>query len=454
MRSEFANKIRHPAVAGMFYPAAEDQLSATVESHLSAVADPHAVPKAVIAPHAGYVYSGPIAGTAYAPFIGRGDTIRRVVLLGPSHRVPFRGIAVSGADAFVTPLGEVPVDKAAVEAILRLPNVGILDAAHAEEHSLEVHLPFLQRLFPDFSLVPVVVGDAAAEDVERLLATLWGGPETLIVVSSDLSHFHDYETAQRLDRDASRAIELLRPDLLLEEHACGLRPIHGLLRLAQALDLRATAVDMRSSGDTAGSRDQVVGYGAYMFEDAATARLSERHRAQLKQEARASIRHGVERGEPAPVVPDAYARPLQAVRATFVTVMLDGRLRGCIGSLTPTEPLVADVVQNAYKACFSDPRFPPVTVAEAGRLEIGISILSTPRPVPAESEQDLIGALRVGEDGLILREGDRRSLFLPQVWESLRDPVEFLGHLKEKAGFERGYWSPRLTAQRFTTESF
>ena len=144
----------------MFYPAAEAQLSATVEACLSAVAEPHAVPKAIIAPHAGYVYSGPIAGTAYAPFIGRGDAIRRVVLLGPSHRVPFRGIAVSGADAFATPLGVVSVDKAAVETILQLLNVGVLDAAHAEEHSLEVQLPFLQRLFPDFTLVPIVVGDA------------------------------------------------------------------------------------------------------------------------------------------------------------------------------------------------------------------------------------------------------------------------------------------------------
>ncbi len=449
-----AAKTRRPAVAGMFYPAQKTELASVVEGCLAAVREPHAAPKAIIAPHAGYVYSGPIAGTAYAPFLQNRGAIRRVVLLGPAHRVAFRGMAVSTAYAFATPLGLVPVDKAGVDAVLKLPGVGTLDAAHAEEHSLEVHLPFLQQLFPQFAVVPIVVGQAAAEDVDRVLATLWGGPETLIVVSSDLSHYHDYGKARELDTAASRAIEMLRPDLLREEQACGRYPIRGLLHRALALDLRVTTLDLRSSGDTAGGRDRVVGYGAYVFEYAQGARLTEAQRDELKRAAAASIRYAVVHGKPPGVKPETFARPLQAMRASFVTVKLDGRLRGCIGSITPRVPLVEDVVQNAYKACFSDPRFPPVTAEEVERLEISVSILSTPRSIPFENEADLVRQLRPDDEGVVLAEGEQRGLFLPQVWESLPAPTSFLAHLKQKAGFEPDYWSPELRAYRFTTESF
>lgn len=449
-------KIRQPAVAGTFYPGDAAVLAAQVEDCLAAARDvPARPPKALIAPHAGYVYSGPIAGTAYAPFRGAaGEKIRRVVLMGPSHRVAFRGLAVPHADAFASPLGTVPVDKAAVAKILSLPGVGVFDAAHAEEHSLEVHLPFLQRLVPNFALVPLVVGDAEPEDVDRVLAALWGGPETLVVVSSDLSHYYDYDTARGLDADASRAIEMLRPDLLREEQACGRHPVRGLLRRARGLDLRATAVDLRNSGDTAGDRTRVVGYGAYVFEDAAGARLPDAERRALKAAAVQSIAHGVKTGGTPKIDVAGFTRSLQAMRATFVTVMLDGRLRGCIGTLEPHLSLIEDVVQNACKAALSDPRFPPVTMAEAGRLEIGVSILSHPRPIAFEGEAGLLAALRPGVDGVVLSAGERRGLFLPQVWENLPEPADFVGHLKEKTGLARDRWSPDIHAKRFTVESF
>ncbi|MDJ0849788.1 MAG: AmmeMemoRadiSam system protein B [Myxococcota bacterium] len=223
------------------------------------------VPKALIAPHAGYVYSGPVAGSAYALLAGQRDVVTRVVLLGPAHRVYVRGLAAPDADAFATPLGDVPVDAAALARVLALPQVETLDAAHAEEHSLEVHLPFLQELLGDFTLVPLVVGDASPMQVEEVLELLWGGPETLLVVSSDLSHYHDYATARRLDADTSRAIESLAPEAIGGEQACGRIPVQGLLLAAQRRGLEAVAVDVRSSGDTAGPRDSVVGYGAYVL---------------------------------------------------------------------------------------------------------------------------------------------------------------------------------------------
>ncbi len=262
--------VRQPAVAGTFYPGDARELDAAVDGYLAAV-EPQGLtpegpaPKALIAPHAGYIYSGPVAASAYARLAPARETVERVVLLGPAHRVLFGGIAASGATAFATPLGPVPVDVEAVQRICALPRVTVVDEAHRLEHSLEVQLPFLQRVLGDFSVVPLVVGDAKADEVAEVLEELWGGPATAIVISSDLSHYHDYQTARRLDAATCRAIEQLRPDDIGHDQACGRLPIVGLLRVARARGLQATTVDLRSSGDTAGPRHEVVGYGAWVF---------------------------------------------------------------------------------------------------------------------------------------------------------------------------------------------
>ena len=251
--------VRHAAVAGRFYPANPLELRAMIDRFLREATPSATAPKAVIAPHAGYVYSGPIAGSAYAELAKDRDVITRVVLLGPSHRVPFEGLAASSADAFETPLGVVPIDKDAIASIASLPQVRVYDRAHDFEHSLEVHVPFLQEVLGDFTLVPLAVGTATPQQVGEVLDALWGGPETRIVISSDLSHYHDYETAMRLDRDTSRAIEDLRPEDIQYDHACGRNPINGLLWVARKRGLRGETIDLRNSGDTAGPRDQVVG---------------------------------------------------------------------------------------------------------------------------------------------------------------------------------------------------
>lgn len=263
-----AAKIRPPAVAGMFYPAEEDDLRSTVEEYLAEAdtTDVGTVPKAIIAPHAGYIYSGPIAASAYVRLKPARDRIRRVILFGPAHRVPFPGLATSSADGFETPLGIVPLDHDAIRSALSLPMVRTSDLAHAHEHSLEVQLPFLQIVLNDFKLVPFAVGDATPADVAAVMEHLWGGPETLIVVSSDLSHYLDYRTSQKVDRQTSEAIERLDPDALDYESACGRIPIGGLLLMARQKGLKAKTVDLRNSGDTAGPRSEVVGYGAYIFQ--------------------------------------------------------------------------------------------------------------------------------------------------------------------------------------------
>jgi hypothetical protein len=241
-------------------------LRASVRGYLrEAKHDPAASPKALIAPHAGYVYSGPIAASAYALLAPVRERIERVVLLGPAHRVFVRGLAAPDATAFATPLGDVPIDRAALERLAGLPQVSLRPDAHAPEHSLEVHLPFLQVVLDEFSLVPLVVGDASGEEVAEVLEALWGGPETLIVVSSDLSHYESYATARRMDAATTRAIEALRPEDLQRDDACGRVPIQGLLRAARSHGLNPRTLDVRNSGDTAGPRDAVVGYGAWAF---------------------------------------------------------------------------------------------------------------------------------------------------------------------------------------------
>jgi len=258
---------RRPAVAGMFYPGGSAALRAMVDEFMAQAVVPPAgaAPKAVIAPHAGFVYSGPIAANAYAQLAPARDEIRRIVLLGPSHRVPFQGLALSSAARFSTPLGEIPLDLDAMTLLDGLPQVQVLDRAHAQEHSLEVQLPFLQRVLGEFRLVPLVVGEASAEEVAEVIERLWGGPETRFVISSDLSHHHDYATARRMDQATSQAIEALRPEAIGYEDACGRIPVSGLLRAAQRHGLRGRILDLRNSGDTAGPRNQVVGYGAYVF---------------------------------------------------------------------------------------------------------------------------------------------------------------------------------------------
>ena len=257
--------VRSPAVAGMFYPSDTHELRRIVHQFLKTTSALDPVPKAIIVPHAGYIYSGPIAASAYVRVVPARDIISKVVLLGPSHRIPLRGIAATSMHYFATPLGTVSVDQSAIKAILSLPQVSIMEQAHTYEHSLEVHLPFLQEILADFSIIPLVVGEATAKEVGEVLEKLWGGEETLIVISSDLSHYQDYSAAQKMDKLTSQAIEDLKPEAIHHEQACGQRPVNGLLYMAKKLGMRAQTIDLRNSGDTAGPKHQVVGYGAYVF---------------------------------------------------------------------------------------------------------------------------------------------------------------------------------------------
>jgi AmmeMemoRadiSam system protein B len=259
--------IRPPAVAGLFYPDDPSELSASVEAFLSGGHSSSRVPKALIVPHAGYIYSGPIAGRAYSSLGPHANLLRRVVLIGPSHRVGFEGVAIPSAQAFVTPLGVTNIATEAMDRLRTLPTVVESDRPHMLEHSLEVQLPFLQHIAPEAEIVPIVTGDAASTEIEQVLEAVWGGTETLIVISSDLSHYHPYATARIEDDSTARSIVDERDDLRGEQ-ACGCVGINGLSRVARKRGMRVEVLDLRNSGDTAGDKQRVVGYGAFGFYDA------------------------------------------------------------------------------------------------------------------------------------------------------------------------------------------
>ena len=439
--------VRPAAVAGSFYPSDPVTLASDVRRMLDAVPTGGAVPKAIIAPHAGYIYSGPIAASVYARLSNARREISRVILIGPAHRVGFAGVAVSSAAAFQTPLGEIPLDAEIIEKLKSMPGVVTLDEAHAQEHSLEVHLPFLQMLLDRFTLVPLVAGQASDLLVAQVLNAVWGGPETLIVVSSDLSHYEDYETARAHDSKTAQAIERCDPAAFDHFGACGRTPLGGLLLLAKQRNMRVTPLDLRNSGDTAGPRDRVVGYGSWALYEAA----SEIPQILLDL-ARKAIASKFESAPAALTVPNLPE--LMAEGASFVTLRIKGELRGCIGSATAWRGLAQDVAENAQRAAFADPRFPPLSIDEWPRVRLSLSLLSAPVAFPVKDRADLLAQLRPHVDGLVIEEGERRALFLPAVWEQLPNAEDFLGHLLQKAGFPPDYWSPGLRLWRFAAEEF
>lgn len=401
-------------------------------------------PKALIVPHAGYVYSGSVAAEAYDRLRSARGILRRVLLLGPCHRVPVRGLALPDASAFATPLGEVPLDRGAIDSLAGLPQVVVSSAVHAGEHALEVQLPFLQRVLGEFSLVPLAVGTATPEQVAEVIDRLWGGVETLIVISSDLSHYHSYDEACAIDRGTAQAILDYSVDID-HEQACGATPVAGMLLAAKRHGLNVELLDLRNSGDTAGGRGRVVGYASFAFWDGAL-RFEDAHGRTLLDIARNSIGAALGVSELKRLPDEAW---LQPARATFVTLTQSGKLRGCIGSLEAHRPLAEDVRHNARAAALSDPRFPALTGEELAATRVEVSLLSAPKQLAFTDHADLIAQLRPGEDGLILECGNARGTFLPQVWESLPDKEQFVAELKRKAGLSPEVSTAKCRIQRY-----
>lgn len=443
---------RQPAVAGMFYPANPVDLSAEVRMLLAGArrAASSRTPKALIVPHAGYAYSGPVAAEAYARLVPVANQIRRVVLLGPVHRVLVRGLALPRVTEFVTPLGKIPLDTEAISAVSELPQVTVSDEAHALEHSLEVHLPFLQTVLGEFSLIPFAVGSATPEQVAEVLERVWGGEETLIVISSDLSHFLPHDLAKQIDGETVNRILSLRPGLN-HEQACGATPVNGLLVYAAKHGLAVEALDVRNSGDTAGDKSRVVGYASIAFYEAPQSAKAENkpERDERGETLLTVARNAIASHLGEPEKPHAIQPWINEPGASFVTLTQQGNLRGCIGSLEAHRPLLEDVRANAIAAAVHDPRFAPLSARELSHTRIEVSLLSRTEVIAFDSEQHALAQLRPGVDGLVLEYGHSRGTFLPQVWESLPSPADFLAQLKRKAGLPVNFWHGGIRLSRY-----
>ena len=445
--------VRSPAVAGMFYPGNAPQLAAEVDELLDSVdnVEPRlSFPKALIVPHAGYIYSGPVAARAYDELAAARGVVKRVVLFGPSHYVAGRGLAIPQADFFSTPLGHIPLDGAALRALAGLKQVVRSDTAHAQEHSLEVQLPFLQKMLGDFTLVPISVGAATNEEVAEVMELLWGGPETLIVISTDLSHYHAYDEARRIDGATLARIRDFATDLSHDE-ACGATALNGFLGLCRGKGLSIRLLAACNSGDTAGGKARVVGYSAFALHDGGEPAAADAGRV-LIEIARGAIANGL--GLSSVPVKRNHLPWLLQPGASFVTLTREGQLRGCIGSLAAIRPLGQDVASNARAAAFEDPRFPKLAREEWPRCKVEVSLLSAPKTIRFADEADLLAQIRAGEDGLILECDGKRATYLPQVWESLPDKGRFLAELAKKAGLPPDTRLARCRISRYRVAKF
>ena len=467
-----AEVIRQPVRAGQFYPADPAELSRMIdhltrEAQKTRVRIPHGKGlKALIMPHAGFIYSGWTA--AHAAQVLTKNQFPKVILLGPDHFIGIKNGAICNVDAYQTPLGKVELHRDTAKLHRSPALFQRLPAASDKEHSLEVVLPFLQTYMDSFQLIPVTVGRADVGPFARALNP-YITDDTLLVVSTDLSHYLNYPDAVAIDRDTVDAILNLNPARLAgkDNRACGLIPLLILIDIARHNRWQPVFLHYSNSGDTAGSRSRVVGYTAIAFfgdqsmenKHDSSAQLTEEQGQVLVKLARHTIMQKLGRetsaSESDPGALNQKDNRFKSHSGTFVTLKIKGQLRGCIGNLSSTETIWDGVERNAINAAFHDPRFSPLTAAEFDQTEIEVSVLTEPRLLEYRNGDDLINKLRVNIDGVIIRKGHASATFLPQVWEQLPRPEEFLSYLCRKAGLPSNAWKdPELEVLTYQVQYF
>lgn len=465
---DYVERNREPVVAGLFYPSRRQDLNQELDKYLVSKKEGTASlpPEILIVPHAGYEYSAAVAAKAYLTLQPFASKIHNVILVGPSHRVAFNGAALSGMGYFSTPLGKVKINRRISDELAAAsPEIRVYDQAHALEHSLEVQIPFLQKILPDFEIVPLVYGEIAPETLAAALEPYLRRPDTIIVFSADLSHYYDYETAKKLDAETAGLVSRNEADV--EEHlSCGAAGINTALILAKENKLIPEMMDMANSGDVKGILDNVVGYGSWKFSPGSGKKQNESAlESDLKALTDFRMVHGkelmrvAERALAAAVIKQHqytpsrkdYDNALFNKGASFVTLHEKEKLRGCIGSVMPKRGIARDVAENTYAAALEDNRFQPLTAENLADTKITVSLLTGFERIRYHDEADLLSKLKPGVDGVIIRDGNRQGLFLPSVWKELPDRQEFLNNLKLKAGMNPSFWSNKIKVYRFYT---
>jgi MEMO1 family protein len=462
--AQMQGKVRRPAVAGQFYPGSAATLSSTLDTYFAG-AKPAPLPgrvRALIAPHAGYIYSGQVAAVGYKSLDRQ---FKRVFILASNHSQVYKRFAfsVSSAAFFDTPLGRVKVSPIAGEL---LKNKLFADVEEAQDsHVIEVQLPFLQKILTDFEIIPIVTGWVGTSEINEAaqIISRYVDDQTLIVVSSDLSHYYPYAKAVELDTSCTKALEALDVEKASSCEACGLHAALILLNIARSNGWQGKILDYKNSGDTAGSKDQVVGYSAIAYyneqgkeslkredktqagSDPAPGELTENDKRALLGLSRSALNASAAGNKMTEVDESNFSNLLRQQRACFVTLKKHGDLRGCIGRLVATEPLYICVMSNTVNAALHDTRFEPVAPDELKDIEIEVSVLSPAVSYDGERPDALVKFLAGHNRGVILKRGWNQSTFLPQVWEELVTEDEFLGHLCRKGGMEYGCWKDAAT---------
>ena len=442
--------------AGSFYPESPDELNNLLESFKEIQTFDYKS-KAIIVPHAGYVYSGHAAMAAFQHL----EASENFFIIAPSHHEDFNNIALPEFTYFETPLGNIEVNnKLIAEIAEKFPSI-VADEVFENEHSIEVQLPFIQNLFMphkqnavDFvknlkklgkkiRIVPVLVGNCDYRLISDLISTYW--ENSSFIISSDLSHYYTQQQCRQIDTYTATVIETGRIEFLEQQQACGLIGIKGLVDFANNNECAMIRAEMYNSGDISSDKDKVVGYGSwFMYEDSRNDFIETYFSKYVLKAAKSSIIAAINQEE---FVPHKIPAVLTQFGASFVTLKLNGELRGCIGSVYPTKPLILDIIDNAKNAAFQDPRFEPLTIEELEGLEISVSILSAIERIDFKDERDLLS--KIHPHGVILVERDKRAVYLPVVWEQLPDKEIFLNSLKEKAGLPPNYFSRTIEAYKF-----
>jgi hypothetical protein len=464
LKDEDIAPVRETAVAGLFYPADLYQLSNDVDGYLENVPSTLSNrPKLMIVPHAGYRYSAQVAAFAYRRLVPFKDKIHRVFLLGPSHHVDFNGVALSKAKQFKTPLGLVKVDEHTVTELAQNNFFSFNTKAHKDEHALEVQLPFLQKTLDNFEIVPMLYGRADAKQISQVLAPYLNDDTSLLIISSDLSHYLDYDSANQTDKQSAQDVAAFVP--VNHHQFCGATAVNVAMLLAKKFGLVPQLLDMVNSGDVSEDKNRVVGYGAWSYEESENEpelkgldlevqhlqNFARHNKAALLDIVKKSLQSAVTKGELFRPSRKDFNNVLFDKGASFVTLKQGKKLRGCIGSLYPHTAIALDLAQNTYSAALKDNRFSPVRADELNNLDFTISLLTDFEEIKFDSYDDLLSKIQPQIDGLLIKDGQREGVFLPTVWKEIPDKKDFVTQLKLKAGLSPSYWADTCKVFRFKT---
>lgn len=428
-------KIRTPFCAGSWYNDDPLELADEIDGYLSNVKNENLNVKAIIVPHAGYMFSGQTAAYSFKQL---SDKTEKVIILGTAHRYPLKGASVSEYDYYESPLGKVKV-SGEVKSLLKEKCVVNIDEADYEEHSIEIEIPFLQRVLGNFEIIPIIVGKVDATEFSEVLEK-YTDEKTIIVASVDLSHFHSYDTAKKLDNYSIECILTLKPEGISNAEIDSPYAIEALLELAKRKKWKVKLLDYKNSGDVTRDKSRVVGYSAIVFYEGEEKDAFMREERELMEKiAKEAVEAYVTKGDRIQIedIPESLKKRL----ACFVTLNDERDLRGCIGTLEPVDKLYLSIIDNAISAASRDPRFPPVTKKELKGLKYEVSVLSEPVEIGFSSTEDLFAKIK--NKGVIISKSGYRAVYLPQVWEHFSEPESFLSSLCRKAGLRSTEWKEK-----------